>query len=71
MSAETRTYTVEEARALVASHPWWYHRFEVHPGVVTPGVYDPSSTLIHGQATPVPAYTHWERDAARCAWREG
>ena len=31
-----------EAERLVAQHPWWYHRFEIYPGVVTPGVYDPS-----------------------------
>lgn len=34
-----------EAEAIVASRPWWYHRFEIFPGVVTPGVYDPSGTL--------------------------
>ena len=27
-----------EAERLVAQHPWWYHRFEIYPGVVTPGV---------------------------------
>lgn len=40
-----QSYTQEEAQSLVSSHPWWYHRFEVFPGVVTPGVYDPSGTL--------------------------
>jgi tRNA (mo5U34)-methyltransferase len=39
------TFTRKEAEALVASRPWWYHRFEIFPGVITPGVYDPSSTL--------------------------
>jgi tRNA (mo5U34)-methyltransferase len=34
-----------EAERLVAQHPWWYHRFEIYPGVVTPGVYDPSGLL--------------------------
>lgn len=34
-----------QAEAIVASRPWWYHRFEIFPGVVTPGVYDPSGTL--------------------------
>jgi tRNA (mo5U34)-methyltransferase len=37
--------TEEEARALVASRPHWYHRFEIFPGVVTPGVTDPTGTL--------------------------
>jgi tRNA (mo5U34)-methyltransferase len=35
----------EEARRLVAARPWWYHRFEIYPGVITPGVYDPSGIL--------------------------
>lgn len=35
----------EDAEALVNSRPWWYHKFEIYPGVVTPGVYDPSGTL--------------------------
>ena len=34
-----------EAERLVAQHPWWYHQFEIYPGVVTPGVYDPSALL--------------------------
>ena len=38
-------YSREQAEALVASRPWWYHRFEIFPGVFTPGVYDPSGTL--------------------------
>jgi len=35
--------TLEEARVLVASVPHWHHRFEIYPGVVTPGTYDPSA----------------------------
>lgn len=35
-----------EARRLVAAHPWWYQRFEIFRGVMTPGVYDPSE-LFH------------------------
>ncbi len=35
--------TRERAIELVASRPWWYHKFEIYPGVVTPGVYDPGS----------------------------
>jgi tRNA (mo5U34)-methyltransferase len=30
-----------EARNLVASVPHWHHKFEIYPGVVTPGSYDP------------------------------
>lgn len=37
--------TPVEAEQIVAERPWWYHRFEIFPGVVTPGVYDPSGTL--------------------------
>jgi tRNA (mo5U34)-methyltransferase len=28
----------EEAQRLIAAHPHWYHRIEVAPGIVTPGV---------------------------------
>src|SRR5262245_24192862 len=34
-----------EAQRLVEQHPWWYHKFEIFPGIVTPGVYDPSGLL--------------------------
>jgi tRNA (mo5U34)-methyltransferase len=34
-----------EAQTLIDSRPWWYHRFEIFPGLWTPGVYDPSGTL--------------------------
>lgn len=37
--------TYEQAVALVASRPWWYHKFEIYPGVVTPGVYEPDAML--------------------------
>lgn len=37
--------TKQKAQALVDSHPWWYHKYEIFPGIVTPGVYDPSGTL--------------------------
>lgn len=30
---------------MVDAHPSWYHRFEIFPGITTPGVYDPSGTL--------------------------
>lgn len=35
--------TLEEAKALVAQVPHWHHAFEVYPGVITPGSYDPTS----------------------------
>jgi len=37
--------TTEDAKALVASVPHWHHRFEIAPGVVTPGTYDPQFLL--------------------------
>jgi SAM-dependent methyltransferase len=33
--------SAEAARLVVASIPHWHHRFEIYPGVVTPGSYDP------------------------------
>lgn len=32
--------SLEEVRSLVAAHPRWYHRIEVRPGIVTPGIND-------------------------------
>jgi tRNA (mo5U34)-methyltransferase len=32
----------DEAEALMNSIPHWHHRFEIYPGLVTPGSYDPS-----------------------------
>lgn len=32
--------TDADARALIAAYPRWYHRIEVRPGVITPGVND-------------------------------
>ena len=57
MSFAGGLFTREQAEALVASHPQWYHRFEIYPGILTPGVYDPSQVLaslelpdgLHGQ----------------------
>ena len=37
--------TADRASALVAGRAWWYHTFEIFPGVVTPGVYEPSGML--------------------------
>lgn len=47
MKSEPRSadITPDEAAALVASRSWWYHQFEIFPGVITPGVYDPSGML--------------------------
>lgn len=36
---------VEEARRLIASHEHWYHRIEVAPGVLTPGINDSQMIL--------------------------
>lgn len=38
MSAPT---TLAEAKKLVASVPHWHHIFEIFPGLITPGSYDP------------------------------
>jgi len=37
--------TLDEAAALVASVPHWHHAFEIYPGLVTPGSYDPNFLL--------------------------
>ena len=34
-----------DAQAIVDSRPWWYHKFEIFPDVITPGVYEPHGTL--------------------------
>jgi tRNA (mo5U34)-methyltransferase len=35
----------ERARTIVSEVPHWHHKFEVFPGVVTPGSYDPQFLL--------------------------
>ena len=35
----------DEAQAIVSRVPHWHHKFEVFPGVVTPGTYDPQFML--------------------------
>jgi tRNA (mo5U34)-methyltransferase len=35
------------ARSLITRHPKWYHRIEVAPGLLTPGVHDSQSVLAH------------------------
>lgn len=37
--------TLDDAKMLVASVPHWHHTFEIFPGLVTPGAYDPSFLL--------------------------
>jgi tRNA (mo5U34)-methyltransferase len=39
--AEVGEMTAEEAQRLVVEQGHWHHTFEVFPGVVTPGSYDP------------------------------
>ena len=39
---ERKMTEIEKARRLVASVPHWHHIFEIAPGVVTPGSYDPN-----------------------------
>ena len=36
---------IDVAKQLVAAVPHWHHRFEIHPGVITPGSYDPGFLL--------------------------
>lgn len=36
----TQMITAAEAQRLIAERHWWYHKFEIMPGVWTPGVYD-------------------------------
>jgi len=36
------TFTRQAAAELVATIPHWHHRFEIYPGVMTPGSYDPN-----------------------------
>jgi tRNA (mo5U34)-methyltransferase len=37
--------TFDEAQKLVAQVPHWHHRFEVFPGIMTPGTYSPHFML--------------------------
>jgi tRNA (mo5U34)-methyltransferase len=37
--------TLDEAKKLVAQVPHWHHAFEIYPGLVTPGSYDPNVLL--------------------------
>ena len=40
-AAESQNDRLPEAQSLVASVPAWHHKFEISPGVITPGSYDP------------------------------
>ena len=42
---ETHAVCREEAEWLVSSVPHWHHRFEIYPGVCTPGTYEPAIVL--------------------------
>jgi len=37
--------TLSEAKTLVAEVAHWHHAFEIYPGLLTPGTYDPSPLL--------------------------
>jgi tRNA (mo5U34)-methyltransferase len=43
---------IGEVRHLIEQHPYWYQKFEIFPGVITPGVYNPSGML---EALKLPA----------------
>ena len=42
---ELCSMNLNEARALVASVPHWHHAFEIFPGLITPGTYQPAFLL--------------------------
>lgn len=46
MERGTQAPSPERARAAVAAAGSWFHRFELAPGVETPGVYDPRPLLV-------------------------
>jgi tRNA (mo5U34)-methyltransferase len=48
----TSSLTDAEARALVDGYPHWYHRIEVRPGIVTPGI---NESALHLQSLDLPA----------------
>jgi tRNA (mo5U34)-methyltransferase len=37
--------TLDEAKKLVAQVPHWHHSFEIYPGLITPGSYNPDILL--------------------------
>lgn len=49
---ELPSMNLDEARALVASVPHWHHAFEIFPGLITPGTYQPGFLL---EKTRLPA----------------
>jgi tRNA (mo5U34)-methyltransferase len=44
--------TLDEAKKLVAQVPHWHHAFEIYPGLVTPGSYDPNILLEKMRLSP-------------------
>ena len=47
--------TLDEAKALVATVTHWHHAFEIYPGLMTPGSYNPSTLF---QSADFPADLH-------------
>ncbi|SEC19471.1 tRNA (mo5U34)-methyltransferase [Rhizobiales bacterium GAS188] len=45
MVKEIGPVTLDEAKILVAEVAHWHHAFEIYPGLVTPGTYDPTFLL--------------------------
>lgn len=41
----TAAVTDADARAMIAAYPRWYHRIEVRPGIITPGINDSPANL--------------------------
>jgi tRNA (mo5U34)-methyltransferase len=41
----TPAVTDADARAMIAAYPRWYHRIEVRPGIITPGINDSPKNL--------------------------
>lgn len=48
---ETAAMTDDEIRAEIATVPAWYHRIEIRPGIVTPGIND-SPTVLRNLRLP-------------------
>ncbi len=41
------SFTDEQIREKIAAVPVWYHKIPLRPGIVTPGINDPTTTLRH------------------------
>jgi len=44
---DNQSLNPEAVKAMIADHKNWYHRIEVMPGVVTPGIHDSTTALNH------------------------